>query len=64
MGICECRLFRFTSPPGSRKTAPPASAALEQIRENALRSILNSETKGPIAMKILVNGRLRHSAAA
>jgi AcrR family transcriptional regulator len=29
-----------------RKTAPPASAVLEQIRENALRSILNSETKG------------------
>ncbi|MFZ0778656.1 MAG: TetR/AcrR family transcriptional regulator [Xanthobacteraceae bacterium] len=29
-----------------RKTAPPASPVLEQIRENALRSILNSETKG------------------
>ena len=29
-----------------RKTAPPASAVLEQIRENALRFILNSETKG------------------
>ena len=29
-----------------RKTAPPASAVIEQIRENALRSILNSETKG------------------
>ena len=29
-----------------RKTAPPASAVLEQIRENALRSILSSETKG------------------
>jgi AcrR family transcriptional regulator len=29
-----------------RKTAPPASAVLDQIRENALRSILNSETKG------------------
>lgn len=29
-----------------RKTAPPTSAALEQIRENAMRSILNSETKG------------------
>jgi len=29
-----------------RKTAPPTSAVLEQIRENAMRSILNSETKG------------------
>jgi hypothetical protein len=28
-----------------RKTAPPTSAVLEQIRENAMRSILNSETK-------------------
>jgi hypothetical protein len=29
-----------------RKTAPPTSAVLEQIRENAMRSILNSETEG------------------
>ena len=29
-----------------RKAAPPTSAVLEQIRENAMRSILNSETKG------------------
>jgi hypothetical protein len=29
-----------------RETAPPASVLLEQIRENALRSILSSETKG------------------
>jgi AcrR family transcriptional regulator len=29
-----------------RKTATPASPVLEQIRVNALRSILNSETKG------------------
>jgi hypothetical protein len=29
-----------------RETAPPASVVLEQIRENALRSILSSETKG------------------
>jgi hypothetical protein len=29
-----------------RKTAPPTSAVLEQIRENAMRSILSSETKG------------------
>ena len=29
-----------------RKTVPPASAVLEQIRENALRSILNSKTRG------------------
>jgi AcrR family transcriptional regulator len=28
-----------------RKTAPPTSAVLEQILENAVRSILNSETK-------------------
>ena len=28
-----------------RKTAPPSSAVLEQIRENALRSILKSEPK-------------------
>lgn len=29
-----------------RKVAPPTSAVLEQIREGALRSILNSEPKG------------------
>jgi AcrR family transcriptional regulator len=29
-----------------RKTAPPTSAALEQIRDSAMRSILRSETKG------------------
>jgi AcrR family transcriptional regulator len=29
-----------------RRTSPPAPAVLDQIRENALRSILNSETKG------------------
>jgi AcrR family transcriptional regulator len=29
-----------------RRTAPPTSAALEQIREGAMRSILNPETKG------------------
>ncbi len=29
-----------------RKVAPPTSAVLEQIRENALRSILKSEPKG------------------
>ncbi|MBV8225818.1 MAG: hypothetical protein JO232_11600 [Verrucomicrobia bacterium] len=34
--------------PASRHgpAAPPTSAVLEQIRENAMRSILNSETKG------------------
>ena len=36
-------LLHITSP--LRKTAPPTSAALEQIRENAVRSILKSETK-------------------
>jgi hypothetical protein len=29
-----------------RRTAPPTSAVLEQIREGAMRSILNPETKG------------------
>lgn len=29
-----------------RKVAPPTSAVLEQMREGALRSILNSESKG------------------